>query len=57
MAEVWILVFLFKGALYASGPYDLNTCLVMAEAQPLAACVRKDRPGERVVVPESGGQR
>jgi hypothetical protein len=53
MNEIWLLVFLFKGAIYASGPYDLDACREMAEAQASAVCVNKDMPRIRVTVPRS----
>jgi hypothetical protein len=50
VAEVWLLIFLFtNGQVYASGPYDLETCKEMAAAQRVAACVHKDKPRERAV--------
>lgn len=52
MNEVWLLVFLFKGAIYASGPYDLEACREMAEPIPSAVCINKDRPRIRVTVPK-----
>jgi len=52
-AEIWLLIFLFKGQLYASGPHDLDTCLTMAKAQVSAVCVNKDNPTHRAGV--SGG--
>lgn len=51
MIDQWLLVFIFKAAIYASGPHDLGTCLVMREAQPpeaKAVCVNKDNPRIRL---------
>lgn len=49
MAEIWLLVFVFAGKLYASGPHDIETCKVMLAAQRVeAACVNKDKPRERI---------
>lgn len=45
--KTWLLLFLFNGLPYASGPHDLDTCLEMAKGKPGAACVNKDRPYER----------
>lgn len=45
--KLWLLLFLFKGAVYASGPHDLETCQIMKDANPGSACVLKDRPTER----------
>ncbi len=50
--EIWLLVFIFKGSVYASGPYDLETCREMAVAQAVAACINKDQPRIRI----SGGK-
>lgn len=33
MMRVWVLVFLFKGDPAASGPHELETCLMMAQTQ------------------------
>ena len=52
MEEVWLLVFLFvNGQVYASGPYNLETCRTMLQAQKApAACVHKDNPRKRMEV-------
>ena len=59
MAEVWILVFIFHGALYATGPWKLEDCRLMSAAQPVAAsaiCVHKDRPRVRITATPKGQQ-
>ena len=49
----WLLIFIFSGQVYASGPHDLRTCVQMLEdtTQPPAACVRADRPKIRIERP------
>jgi hypothetical protein len=54
MAEQWLLIFIFKAAIYASGPHELDTCRVMqASAAPedKAVCVNKDHPRIRISTP------
>lgn len=49
--ELWLLVFLFKGAIYASGPHEAETCQGMAWAQPAeakAVCIHRTQPRHRL---------
>lgn len=36
--KAWILVFLFNGVPMASGPHDLEGCMVLAQDQQQAHC-------------------
>ena len=38
MIPVWILVFTFNGLPMASGPHELEVCLMMAQERPGAHC-------------------
>lgn len=38
MIRVWILVFLFNGQPMASGPHELEVCLLMSQFQPGSHC-------------------
>jgi hypothetical protein len=46
----WLLIFIFSGQVYASGPFELDTCLLMLQDTTKApsACVRADRPKIRI---------
>lgn len=48
MSKIWLLVFIFNGQIYASGPHELETCREMLAAKAVAACVHKDLPSYRV---------
>lgn len=52
MAEVWLFVFLFRGALHAAGlPMTLEECTERATASSLPAlCVRSDRPRAQIQI-------
>lgn len=36
--KVWLVVFMFNGLPMVSGPYTLETCLIMAEHQRTSHC-------------------
>ena len=48
--KLWILVFLFNGQPMASGPHELEVCLLMAQDLPNpqgAHCWNPQRPWDR----------
>lgn len=52
--KVWILVFLFHGQPMASGPHELEVCLMMAESQPGSHCWNPAKPWDRQKPSASG---
>ena len=51
MIRVWILVFLFNGKPMASGPHELEVCLLMAADQVQAHCWNPQTQERRRVRP------
>ncbi len=51
MMDLWLLVFLFNGQVYASGPFDAATCLEMSvnHVEP-SNCVRQEFPTRKLPV-------
>lgn len=53
MIDLFLLVFLFNGEVYASGPFDAQECVIMSAAHPEPSkCVSQQNPQRPVPLPK-----